>query len=176
MRIIEAHPYMDGTQPFHPSGAYSMNSTSSPDKMASFAALLRTALGDNLVPTANSFVEMMAEDGVMEFPYVTANEPLRLHGREAVRRHLASLEGLIDIDSFHDLIVHPSQTPGVFILQMRCVGRAVATGLPYNQRYISVVTVAGGYIVNYLDYWNPLVLTEALGGVASAGKPEGLPS
>ena len=153
-----------------------MNSTSSPDRMASFAALLRMALGDNLAPTAYSFVEMMAEDGVMEFPYFTANEPMRLNGREAVRQHLASLEGLIDIESFHDLIVHPSQTPGVFILQMRCIARAVPTGLPYNQRYISVITVADGYIVHYLDYWNPLVLAEAMGGATPAGQPKGASS
>lgn len=153
-----------------------MNFTASPDKMASFAALLRAALGDNLVPTANSFVEMMAEDGVMEFPYITANEPMRLHGREAVRQHLESLAGLIEIDSFHDLIVHPSQTPGVFILQMQCTGTAVTTGLPYNQRYISVITVAGGHIVNYLDYWNPLVVAAALGETAPAWKSDGVPS
>ncbi|WP_291361914.1 nuclear transport factor 2 family protein [Devosia sp.] len=140
-----------------------MNSTASPDQMASFAVMLRTALGDNLAAAADSFVEMMAEDGVMEFPYITAGEPVRLNGREAIRQHLASLSGLIDIDAFHDLVVHPSQTPGVFILQMRCTGKAVTTGLPYNQRYISVITVADGYIVNYLDYWNPLVLAEALG-------------
>jgi len=139
-----------------------MTASESPDQMASFAALLRRALGDHLAPTANSFVEMMAEDGVMEFPYASAHEPARLHGREAVRQHLASLSGLLDIDSFHDLVVHPSQTPGVFVLQMRCIGKAVTTGLPYNQRYISVITVADGYIVNYLDYWNPLVLEEAL--------------
>lgn len=140
-----------------------MNSTASPDKMASFAALLRAALGDNLAATADGFVDMMAENGVMEFPYVTAGETVRLHGREAVRQHLASLAGLIEIDSFHDLVVHPSQTPGVFILQMNCTGTAVTTGLPYNQRYISVITVADGYIVNYQDYWNPLVLAAALG-------------
>lgn len=151
-----------------------MNSPSSPDKLASFAALLRTALGDNLAPTANSFVDMMAEDGVMEFPYATADEPVRLHGREAVRQHLAGLAGVIDIDSFHDLIVHPSQVPGVFIVQMQCIGKAVATGLHYNQRYISVITVADGYIVNYLDYWNPLVLDAAMGGSAPTWKPEGL--
>lgn len=153
-----------------------MNSTVSPDKMASFATLLRAGLGDNLAATANSFVEMMAEDGVMEFPYISANEPLRLHGREAVRRHLAMLEGLIEIDSFHDLIVHASQTPGVFILQMRCTGTAVTTGLPYNQRYISVITVAKGYIVNYLDYWNPLVVAAATGETAPAWTSEGAPS
>lgn len=140
-----------------------MNSTASPDKMASFAALLRTALGDNLVPAANSFVEMMAEDGVMEFPYITASEPVRLHGREAVRQHLVRLEGVLEIDSFHDLVVHPSQKPGVFVLQFGCVGRGVATGLPYNQRYISVITIADGLIVSYLDYWNPLIAAQAFG-------------
>lgn len=153
-----------------------MNPTESPDQMASFAALLRTALGDSLAPTADSFVDMMAEGGVMEFPYVTAHEPVRLNGREAVRQHLASLAGLIDIDGFHDLVVHRSETPGVFILQMRCTGRAVTTGLPYNQRYISVITVAGGYIVSYLDYWNPLVLAEALGQTAPASNSPGLRS
>lgn len=151
-----------------------MTSTARPDTMSGFAALLRTALGDNLAPTATSFVEMMAEDGVMEFPYFSASEPMRLHGREAVRQHLANLSGLIEIDSFHDLTVHVSQTPGVFILQMRCTGTAVKTGLPYNQRYISVITVAGGYIVNYLDYWNPLVVAEALKETAPGRTLEGV--
>jgi len=153
-----------------------MNFTTSPDQMASFAALLRTALGDNLVASADSFVAMMAEDGVMEFPYLSAGEPVRLNGREAVRQHLASLAGLIDIDSFHDLVVHASQTPGVFVLQMRCIGKAVATGLPYNQRYISVITVADGHIVKYLDYWNPLVLAEALGQTVPALNAQGVQS
>lgn len=153
-----------------------MNSVASPDQFASFSGLLRSALGDNLVATANSFVEMMAEDGVMEFPYISAGEPMRLHGREAVRQHLASLAGLIEIDSFHDLIVHPSQTAGVFILQMQCTGTAVTTGLPYNQRYISVITIADGHIVKYLDYWNPLVVAAALGEAVPAWKSEGVPS
>jgi ketosteroid isomerase-like protein len=152
-----------------------MNSVSSPDRMSSFAALLRMALGDKLAPTAQSFVEMMHEDGVMEFPYSSGNQPVRLEGREAVRRHLKNLEGLIDIESFHDLVVHASQTPGVFVLQMRCIGRAVTTGLPYNQRYISVITIADGHIVNYLDYWNPLVVAAALGETAPALQSEGVP-
>ena len=79
-------------------------------------------------------------------------------------------------DSFDNLVVHASQTPGVFILQMQCVGTAVTTGLPYNQRYISVITVAGGYIVNYLDYWNPLVLAEALGQTVPALKAQAVQS
>ncbi|WP_193334893.1 nuclear transport factor 2 family protein [Devosia beringensis] len=140
-----------------------MKNPTSPDTIPGFAALLRTALGDHLDPGATGFVDMMAEDGVMEFPFATADQPLRLVGRAAVRQHLASLSGLLEIDSFSDLVVHASQTPGTFILQFACTGRGAATGLPYRQRYISVITLEQGRIATYLDYWNPLVVMAALG-------------
>ena len=31
-----------------------------------------------------------------------------------------------------------------------------ATGAPYEQSYVSVLTVRDGLIVRYRDYWNPL--------------------
>lgn len=140
-----------------------MNATASPDTMANFAGLLRAALGDNLAANATTFLAMMAEDGVMEFPYLSAGPGPRLEGRAALSAHLASLEDMIEIDGFHDLRVHRSQEAGVFILEFTCTGRGVRMGRPYNQRYISVITVKDGHIVRYLDYWNPLILQQAMG-------------
>ncbi|MDB5537730.1 MAG: phenazine biosynthesis family protein [Devosia sp.] len=145
-----------------------MNTTTSPDTMANFAGLLRTALGDSLARDATTFLSMMAEDGVVEFPYLTAGAAPRLEGRAALSAHLASLEGMIEIDGFHDLVVHKSLEPGVFILEFTCIGRGAKTRLPYNQRYISVITVKDGHIVRYLDYWNPLILQQAMGEAAHA--------
>lgn len=140
-----------------------MNTTTSPDTMANFAGLLRTALGDALTPDATTFLAMMAEDGVMEFPYLSTGPALRLEGRAAISTHMAKLRGMIEIDGFHDLVVHRSQEPGIFILELSCNGRGAKTGLPYNQRYISVITVEDGHITRYLDYWNPLILQQAMG-------------
>lgn len=39
------------------------------DSVKSFSAMLRTALGDRIAPDADSFLDMMADDGVMEFPF-----------------------------------------------------------------------------------------------------------
>lgn len=152
-----------------------MNTTTSPDTMANFAGLLRTALGDNLAPDATTFLAMMAEDGVFEFPYLSAGPALRLEGRAAISTHIANLRDMIEIDGFHDLLVHKSQEPGVFILEFNCTGRGAKTGLPYNQRYISVITVKDGHIIRYLDYWNPLILQQAMGGAAGT-VPEGAQS
>lgn len=145
-----------------------MNTTTSPDTMANFAALLRTALGDTLAPNATTFLEMMAEDGIVEFPYFSAGTAPRLEGRDALSTHLESLEGIIEIDGFDGLVVHKSLEPGVFILEFTCRGRGAKTRLPYNQRYISVITVQDGHIVRYLDYWNPLILQQAMGEEAHA--------
>jgi ketosteroid isomerase-like protein len=41
----------------------------------------------------------------------------------------------------------------------------VPTGKPYDQRYISVIEHRDGKIVRYVDYWNPQIVAEALGGM-----------
>nr|WP_244610545.1 hypothetical protein [Microvirga pakistanensis] len=61
--------------------------------------------------------------------------------------------------------VHRTDNPEIIILEFGCIGRGVKTGRPYNQRYISVITVRGGTIIRYVDYWNPLIALEAIGGM-----------
>lgn len=144
------------------------------DSFASFSAMLRQALGDRLAPAAASFVEMMAEDGVMEFPFAPPGQVRRLAGRAAVARHLASLAGLIEFEAMIDLVVHDTRDEGVVVLEFGCKGRGVQTGAPYDQRYVSIITVRDGHIVRYLDYWDPLVVLRALPGAdAPAPAPGG---
>lgn len=149
-----------------------MNGSESPDTMASFTQLLRNALGDNLAPNATTFLEMIDKDGVMEFPYFSTGPAHRLEGRNAVANHIKNLGGMIEISVFCDLVVHESKEAGTFILEFNCEVRGVATGLPYNQRYISVITLKDGHITRYLDYWNPLVLQQAMSteGKAATGE------
>jgi ketosteroid isomerase-like protein len=75
--------------------------------------MLRQALGDRIDPDAGSFVEMMAEDGVMEFPYSPGGLPTRLEGRAAIATHLEGLSRIIAFDRMGEAVVHPSTDPGV---------------------------------------------------------------
>ncbi len=38
----------------------------------------------------------------------------------------------------------------------------LTTGKPYHQRYISVVQMKDGKIFRFRDYWNPLIVLEAM--------------
>ena len=133
------------------------------DTVQSFSAMLRETLGDRLNPGAETFVEMFAEDGVMEFPYALPS-PRRLEGREALAAHLAYLARLVELLSVSDVVKHETTDPEVFIVEFASSGRAVATGEPFEQRYISVIRVRDGHIVHYKDYWNPLAILRKMRG------------
>lgn len=126
--------------------------------------MLRRALGQALAPDATSFLDMFAEHGVMEFPFAPPGSTNRLEGRSELAAHLSGLSRLIQIDHVTAPKVHRTTDPNVTVLEFGAVGRGVETGLPYDQTYISVVTLADGHIVHFRDYWNPLVAIQAVGG------------
>jgi ketosteroid isomerase-like protein len=135
------------------------------DTVESFSAMLRETLVERLAPGAVTFVEMFAEDGVMEFPYALPS-PRRVVGREALAAHLAYLARMVELLGVSDVVKHQTGDPEVFILEFASSGRSVATGEPFEQRYISVIRLRDGQIVHYRDYWNPLAILRTMRGAA----------
>ena len=133
------------------------------DPVQSFSAMLRQTLGEHLEPGAKTFVQMFAEDGVMEFPYALPS-PRRVEGREALAAHLEFLAGRVEFLSVSDVVKHETGDPEVFIIEFSGFGRSVATGEPFEQRYISVIRVRDGHIVHYKDYWNPIAVLRTMRG------------
>jgi uncharacterized protein len=135
------------------------------DKFDSFSDLLRAALGDRLAP-ADGLLDMFTDDVVFEFPYAPDGLPERLDGSAALAAHLERLGPLITFGRMELGTVHDAGDTVIF--EFSCDGQGVTTGAPYNQHYISVVTLRDGRIAEYRDYWNPLVVLTALGGPKAA--------
>jgi len=104
---------------------------------------------------------MLAEDAVMEFPYALPGSIKRLNGKANIAKYMEQVSGRLQIERFAPPVIHP--TPDGFVLETSCEGVATHTGKPYNQRYISVITLRDGHIARYRDYWNPMVALEAMG-------------
>jgi ketosteroid isomerase-like protein len=128
--------------------------------MELFAALLRSGMGDHLVPEAVSFLDMLAEDAIMEFPFAPPGLPQCLDGKVAIRNHVENLGHMIQLRGFSSSGVH--RFASGFVLEFTCTGTATQTGRPYNQEYVSVITLREGRIVRYRDYWNPLHVLDAM--------------
>jgi ketosteroid isomerase-like protein len=61
------------------------------------------------------------------------------------------------------LVVHRSQDARVMILEYEVHGKIIKTGVPYDNRFISVVTIEDRKIVQWRDYMDSLTAMTALG-------------
>jgi uncharacterized protein len=103
-----------------------------------------------------ALVDLCADDVVFEFPFAPPGRPTRVEGKPAVTDYLKGVAGRVRIEGVRDLEVHETVKPDVAIIEMTLTGTVAATGAPYEQSYVSVLTVRDGLIARYRDYWNPL--------------------
>ncbi|OSP41009.1 isomerase [Streptomyces sp. 13-12-16] len=116
---------------------------------------------------AEEWAELFTEDGVLEFPYAPKGYATRLVGREELLGHIGNFSKAFRL-RMTDVRIHETVDPTLVVAELRSEGVALETVRPYNQSYISVVETVDGRISRYVDYWNPLIAMEALGGSADA--------
>ena len=120
----------------------------------------------------DEWVELFANDAVLEFPFAPAGVPRRLAGRDELVAHMRNFPRIFAVE-FVNLVFHETTDPSLVIAQFQSTGTALPTGKPYEQTCISVVrTNDDGLITHYLDYWNPLVAIEALTPSDTPTNPE----
>lgn len=140
-----------------------MNTANHPEGLSSFTNFLKASLGPLIDASALTFIDMVAPDVIFEFPFAPAGLVTRIDGRAALTAHLQRFGTVLQIDGIEPGAVHTTGDENVRILEFSCVGKGLESGRPYNQRYISVITVRDGLIARYVDYWNPLVVLDAIG-------------
>nr|WP_267254998.1 nuclear transport factor 2 family protein [Catenulispora pinisilvae] len=106
------------------------------------------------------WVDLWAEDGVMQFPFAPDGWPTQLAGKQAVAAYMQRYPDHIDLHDFPFLQIHETTDPQTIVVEMRGVGRMVETGGPFDMTYIAVVTIQNGRFYSYRDYWNPLAVQE----------------
>lgn len=111
---------------------------------------------------AERFLELMAPDGVIEWPYRPEGVPGEVRGREAIGAFMADGGKLITFSEYTDVQVHETLDPEVVIVEYVAHGTVTATGQPFEQRPVAVFRVRDGHVVSYRDYINPLPLMKVL--------------
>jgi uncharacterized protein len=106
--------------------------------------------------------ELFADDGVQEFPFAPKGSPERIESKARIAEYLKDYPEKLNLHHIGQPVWHHDGDTA--IAEFAVKGTAVATGKPYNQRYISVIEHQGGKITRYVDYWNPQIVTDALGG------------
>jgi ketosteroid isomerase-like protein len=109
------------------------------------------------------FFEMLAEDVVFEYVITVPGYPKRVQGRQAVAELYRPYGHSLILERCRDLVVHHDTATGVVVLEYASEGHVVATGAPYANHYISVLTITDREITHWRDYLDPIAVFNALG-------------
>ena len=109
------------------------------------------------------FFDLLADDVVFEYIITVPGYPRQVQGRAAVAELYRRYGDALILDRCYDLAVHHDPAQGTVVLEYASSGKVVATGAPYSNRYISVLTVRDREVVHWRDYLDPLAVFDALG-------------
>ena len=109
------------------------------------------------------FFDLLAEDAVFEYVITVPGYPRRVDGRAAVAELYRPYGTAIVLDRCFDLAIHHDPGQGTVVLEYASAGKVVATGAPYGNRYISVLTLRDREVVHWRDYLDPVAVFDALG-------------
>ncbi len=107
------------------------------------------------------FFDLLADDVVFEFIITVPGYPRRVAGRDNLIELYRGYQSTFFLDRCFDLRVHRSDDSTV-TLEYASEGKVTATGRPYGNRYISVVTIKDRKIIHWRDYLDPLRVFAAL--------------
>jgi ketosteroid isomerase-like protein len=130
------------------------------EALAPFFEVIRNGL-QGLVH-GEHFYDTIAEDAVFEFLYEIPGWPRIIRGRADLVDKFSGYGDNMRLHSSDGLVVHRSQDPRVVILEYEVHGKAVATGVPYDNRFVSVITVENKKVVHWRDYMDSLAAWTAL--------------
>ena len=118
------------------------------------------------------YFDTIADDAFFEFRYHFPGWPLTIRGRANLIASFSGYGKTIKLHSGDALVVHRSQDNRVVILEYEVHGKILSTGMSYDNRFISVVTIEKRKIVHWRDYMDSLAAWTALN---SASLSQNLP-
>jgi ketosteroid isomerase-like protein len=117
------------------------------------------------------YFDTIADDAFFEFRYHFPGWPLTIRGRANLIASFSGYGKTIKLHSGDALVVHRSQDSRVVILEYEVHGKILSTGMSYDNRFISVVTIEKRKIVHWRDYMDSLAAWTALNSAFLSQKP-----
>jgi ketosteroid isomerase-like protein len=122
------------------------------------------ALNDNM--NAKTLRELLAEDFVLTFPFAPAWFPSRYEGREAALHFLKTVvAGFLQAPYILDVTLDTFvSNPNRIMAEYRSDTFSKAVNQPYRNTYVSMFTVSGGKITEFIEYFGACAMIAAIGG------------
>jgi ketosteroid isomerase-like protein len=109
------------------------------------------------------YFDLLSEDVVFEYVISVPGYPRRVVGRQNIATLYSGYGDYMMLTSADNLRVHRDRESSVVVLEYEVHGTSVQTGRPYDNRFVSVITVNGGKVTHWRDYLDPVAVFDAAG-------------
>jgi uncharacterized protein len=114
------------------------------------------------VVDGDHYFDTIAEDAMFEFLYEFPGWPRTIRGRAELMTAYSGYGNSIRLRSADKLVVYHADNGRVVIIEYEVHGQVLQTGVPYDNRFVSIITVADRKIVHWRDYMDSLAAWNAL--------------
>jgi uncharacterized protein len=109
------------------------------------------------------YFDMLADDVVFEYVISVPGYPKRVKGRQNVIDLYGDYDSYMTVRSADKLRVYRDPAASVVVLEYEVHGKSAQTGRPYNNRFVSIVTIKNSKVTLWRDYLDPIAVFDSLG-------------
>ena len=109
------------------------------------------------------YFDLLADDVVFEYVISVPGYPRRVEGRQSIIDLYGDYDTYMSVRSADNLRVYRDPVASVVVLEYEVHGESVQTGSPYDNRFVSIVTVGGAKVTWWRDYLDPVAVFNAAG-------------
>lgn len=117
---------------------------------------------DGLVD-GEDYYDLLAEDVVFEYVITVPGYPRRVEGRQGIIDLYSNYGDYTTLHSADNLRIHHDPKTSTVVLEYEVHGTSAVTGRPYDNRFVSVVTIKDRKVTHWRDYLDPLAVFDAQG-------------
>jgi ketosteroid isomerase-like protein len=115
----------------------------------------------------DTWINLWDEDGRQSNPYAPRGFPRILSGKNAIYHHWSGVPNAYGKIAFTEREIYPTLDPDVIFIEFRGKIEVLKTNRNYNNTYCCRFTFSKGKLVNYVEYFDPIILLESLGDTLS---------
>jgi ketosteroid isomerase-like protein len=113
--------------------------------------------------SGEDYFDLLADDVVFEYVISVPGYPRRVKGRKKVLDLYSDYDDYMTVHTADNLRVYRDSEASTIVLEYEVHGKSVQTGRPYNNRFVSIVTVKDNKVTHWRDYLDPIAVFDASG-------------
>jgi uncharacterized protein len=115
----------------------------------------------------DDYFDLLAQDVVFEYVVSVPGYPRRVEGRQNIVDLYSGYGDYMELHSADNLRLYRDPEASVVVLEYEVHGKSVRTGRPYDNRFVSIVTIKDRKVTHWRDYLDPVAVFD------SSGWPQG---